>query len=92
MRGTIQRRPNKKKHADAVPAQLSPASIRNHPASLGRYLKHASQWGYLRINPRPLVEMPKLKHQERRIISPDQVGRFLEKVPKQPYSSRVGVD
>ena len=62
---------------------LSPASIRNYAAPLGRCLKHAVQWGYLRNNPVPSVEMPKLKREEKRFLSPTQVGQLLQNVPDQ---------
>ena len=62
---------------------LSPASIRNYAAPLGKCLKHAVQWGYLRNNPMPSVEMPRLKREEKRFLSPTQVGQLLHNVPDQ---------
>ena len=59
---------------------LSTHSIHNCLTSLTTMLKRAVKWGYHQTSPMQLVDRPKLRHEERPILTPDQLRKFLEHV------------
>lgn len=48
-------------------------------------LKQAVKWGLLSRNPSDLVELPKVTHKERRVLSPDEAVAFLEAASVMPH-------
>ena len=61
---------------------LAAATIRTYLAPFGKCLKHAVRWGYLRTDPTPLVELPRIKQREAKFLTPDQLGVLLENIPE----------
>jgi integrase len=57
---------------------LSARVIRHTHSALHNALKQAMKWGLIARNPSDLVELPKVPHKERRVLSPDEAVRFLE--------------
>lgn len=56
---------------------LSARVIRHTHSVLHNALKQAVKWGMITRNPSDLVELPKVPHKERRVLSPDEAVRFL---------------
>lgn len=56
---------------------LSARVIRHTHSVLHNALKQAVKWGMIARNPSDLVELPKVPHKERRVLSPDEAVRFL---------------
>jgi integrase len=57
---------------------LSARVIRHAHSALHNALKQAVKWGIIARNPSDLVELPKVSHKERRVLSPDEAVSFLE--------------
>lgn len=56
---------------------LSARVVRHAHSVLHNALKQAVKWGLLSRNPSDLVELPKVQHKERRVLSPDEAADFL---------------
>ncbi len=63
---------------------LSPTVIRHTHVVLKGALKRAVQMGLLQRNPADPVEVPKLTHKERRVLSPEEAIRFIKACQTQP--------
>lgn len=63
-----------------------PQTIKNYLTPLTTMFKHAVQWGYLRNNPMPYVEKPRVCRGEMSFLSPTEVRRFLEQVQEEWYA------
>ena len=59
---------------------LSARVVRHTHSALHNALAQAVKWGMLFRNPASLVELPKVPHKERRVLSPDEAGKFLKAV------------
>jgi integrase len=67
----------------AVRLGHSPKTIGNALAPLREMLGHAVEWGYLSANPAERVKRPPVerKHDNMRVLDPDQIRELLEKAP-----------
>jgi integrase len=63
---------------------LSARVVRHTHSALHNALKQAIKWGMLSRNPAELVELPKVPHKERRVLSPDEALRFLQAASDMP--------
>ena len=63
---------------------LSARLIRHAHSVLHNALKQAVKWGILSRNPSDFVELPKVPHKERRVLSPDEATSFLEAANMMP--------
>jgi integrase len=57
---------------------LSARIVRHTHSALHNALKQAVKWGILSRNPSDLVELPKVPHKERRVLSPEESASFLK--------------
>jgi integrase len=64
---------------------LSARIVRHTHSALHNALKQAVKWGLLSRNPSDLVELPKVPHKERRVLSPDEAVSFLEAADVMPH-------
>lgn len=64
---------------------LSARVVRHAHSALHNALKQAVKWGVIVRNPSDLVELPKVAHKERRVLSPDEAARFLEATDIMPH-------
>lgn len=64
---------------------LSARVVRHTHSALHNALKQACKWGLLARNPSDLVELPKVLHKERRVLSPDEAANFLEAADVMPH-------
>lgn len=64
---------------------LSARIVRHAHSALHNALKQAVKWSLLSRNPSDLVELPKVPHKERRVLSPDEAQEFLKAANKMPY-------
>src|SRR5687768_14087169 len=64
---------------------LSARIVRHTHSALHNALKQAVKWGILSRNPSDLVELPKVPHKERRVLSPDEAASFLEAADVMPH-------
>lgn len=64
---------------------LSARVVRHTHSALHNALKQAVKWGLLSRNPSDLVELPKVPHKERRVLSPDEAFSFLETADVMPH-------
>ncbi|HKX32352.1 MAG TPA: tyrosine-type recombinase/integrase [Blastocatellia bacterium] len=58
--------------------------IRHAHAVVNSALKQAVKWGLISRNPAEMVELPKVEHKERRVLSPAEAARFLEACAEMP--------
>lgn len=65
-------------YGDMQARGLSARVVRHTHSALHNALKQACKWGLLARNPSDLVELPKVPHIERRVLSPDEAAGFLE--------------
>ena len=63
---------------------LSARVVRHTHSALHNALKQAIKWGMISRNPAELVELPKVPHKERRVLSPDEALRFLQAASDMP--------
>jgi len=61
---------------------LAPQTIKNVLIPLKEMLKHAVRWGYLRESPALYVELPRIPHKEMDFLTPEEIRRFLDYVPR----------
>jgi integrase len=64
---------------------LSARMVRHTHSALHNALKQAVKWGMIARNPSDLVELPKVPHKERRVLSPDEAQNFLKAANEMPY-------
>jgi len=64
---------------------LSARIVRHTHSALHNALKQAVKWGLLSRNPSDLVELPRVPHKERRVLSPDEAADFLEAADVMPH-------
>ncbi|HEV2708052.1 MAG TPA: site-specific integrase [Pyrinomonadaceae bacterium] len=64
---------------------LSARIVRHAHSALHNALKQAVKWGLLSRNPSDLVELPKVPHKERRVLSPEEAANFLETASTMPH-------
>lgn len=74
-----------KVYADMQARGLSARVVRHTHSALHNALKQAVKWGLLSRNPSELVELPKVPHKERRVLSPDDAISFLEAAADMPH-------
>ena len=55
---------------------LSARVVRHTHSAIHNALKQAVKWGILSRNPSDFVELPKVPHVERRVLSPDEAAEF----------------
>jgi integrase len=63
---------------------LSATVVRHTHSALHNALKQAVKWGLLSRNPSDFVELPKVAHKERRVLSPGEAIRFLKAADSKP--------
>jgi integrase len=64
---------------------LSARIVRHTHSALHNALKQAVKWGILSRNPSDLVELPRVPHKERRVLSPAEAASFLEFADVMPH-------
>jgi integrase len=64
---------------------LSARVVRHTHSALHNALKQAVKWGLLSRNPSGLVELPKVPHKERRVLSPEEAANFLKAAAVMPH-------
>jgi integrase len=67
-----------KVYADIQVRGLSARVVRHTHSALHNALRQAVKWGLLSRNPSELVELPKVPHKERRVLSQEEAVRFLD--------------
>lgn len=74
-----------KAYGDMLSRGLSARVVRHTHAVLHNALKQAVKWGILSRNPSDLVELPKVPHVERRVLSVEEAVRFIEAADMMPH-------
>jgi integrase len=64
---------------------LSARVVRHAHAVLHNALKQAVKWNMLFRSPADLVELPKVQHKERRVLSPEEAANFLQAADEMPF-------
>lgn len=64
---------------------LSARVVRHTHSVLHNALKQACKWGLIVRNPSDSVDLPKVSHVERRVLSPDEAASFLEVAAVMPH-------
>ncbi len=64
---------------------LSARVVRHAHSALHNALRQAVKWNMIARNPSDLVELPKVPHIERRVLSPEEAQRFLEATSDMPH-------
>ncbi|MEQ1645926.1 MAG: tyrosine-type recombinase/integrase [Pyrinomonadaceae bacterium] len=64
---------------------LSARTVRHTHSALHNALKQAVRWNLLQKNVAEYVELPKVPHIERRVLSPEESKRFLDKAETMPH-------
>lgn len=64
---------------------LSARVVRHTHSVLHNALKQAAKWGIIARNPSDLVDLPKVQHKERRVLTPDEAVSFLEAAGEMPH-------
>lgn len=67
-----------KVYGEMLKRGLSARVVRHTHSAVHNALKQAVKWGMLFRNPASLVELPKVVHKERRVLSPDEAQEFLK--------------
>ena len=67
-----------KVYGEMLARGLSARVVRHAHSALHNALKQSVKWGLLSRNPSDLVELPKVLHKERRVLSPEEAQQFLE--------------
>lgn len=74
-----------KVYGEMLARGLSARIVRHTHSALHNALKQAVKWGLLSRNPSDLVELPKVPHKERRVLSPDEAAEFLKAAAVMPH-------
>ena len=64
---------------------LNPLTVRHHHMALHNALKCAVKWGLLARNPADAVDIPRPTRSEMRVMSENDLNRFLEAAKATPY-------
>jgi integrase len=72
-------------HGEMLARSLSARVVRHTHSALHNSLKQACKWGLIARNPSDLVELPKVSHKERRVLSPDEAADFLKVAGRMPH-------
>jgi integrase len=64
---------------------LSAMVVRHTHSALHNALKQAVKWGLLYRNPADSLDLPKVPHKERRVLSPDEAAAFLKAADVMPH-------
>ncbi len=72
-------------YGEMLVAKLSAIVVRHTHAALHTALKQAVKWGLLSRNPSDFVELPKVPHKDRRVLSADEASRFLKAAETMPH-------
>ena len=64
---------------------LNPLTVRHHHMTLHNALKCAVKWGLLIRNPVDAIDAPRTTHTEMKVMSEEDLNRFLEVVKPTPY-------
>ncbi len=64
---------------------LNPLTVRHHHMTLHSALKCAVKWGLLVRNPVDAIDAPRATHTEMKVMSEEDLNRFLEVVRPTPY-------
>ena len=73
----LEKRTPRVKRLRSIIKEPSARVIRHTHSVLHNALKQAVKWSLSARNPSDLVELPKVPHKERRVLSPDEAVRFL---------------
>ncbi|MFN2532100.1 MAG: tyrosine-type recombinase/integrase [Pyrinomonadaceae bacterium] len=65
-------------YSEMLIEKLSARVVRHTHAALHNALKQAVKWGLLSRNPSDFVELPKVPHKDRRVLSADEALSFLK--------------
>jgi integrase len=74
-----------KVYVDMLDSGLSARVIRHTHAALHNALKQAVKWGLIGQNPSDLVDLPKVPHKERRVLTRAEAAKFLRVAATKPY-------
>jgi integrase len=74
-----------KVYGEMLSRGLSARLVRHAHSALHNALKQAVKWGLLSRNPSDLVELPKVPHKERRVLSPVEAQEFLKAADVMPH-------
>jgi integrase len=74
-----------KVYGEMLARGLSARIVRHAHSALHNALKQAVKWGLLSRNPSDLVDLPKVPHKERRVLSPDEAQEFLKAAGVMPH-------
>jgi len=66
---------------------LSPRSVRYTHTVLKNALDQAVKWGKIYRNPADLVDLPRQKKEEMKVLTPDQAAKFMEAVVLSPWKA-----
>ena len=58
--------------------EVKPKTVVNEMVVIKEMFKHAGRWGYLKINPAEHLERPRIEREEMEILTPGEIGPFLE--------------
>ncbi len=58
--------------------EVKPKTVCNEIVVIKEMFKHAVRWGYLKVNPAEHLERPKVEKEEMEILTPGEIGPFLE--------------
>jgi integrase len=64
---------------------LNPLTVRHHHMALHNALKCAVKWGLIARNPADAVDIPKSPRSEMKVMSEDDLNRFIEAAKPTPY-------
>lgn len=73
-----------KVYGDMQARGLSARVVRHAHSALHNALKQSVKWGMVPRNPSDLVELPKVPHKERRVLSPEEATAFLKAAAVMP--------
>lgn len=71
-------------YGEMLMAELSARVVRHTHAALHNALKQAVKWGLMSRNPSDFVELPKVPHKDRRVLSADEAVEFLKAAETMP--------
>ena len=74
-----------KVYAGMLQRGLSAQSVKHAHSVIHNALRQAVKMGMLMRNPADLVELPKVPHTERRVLSPEEAQRFLKVADEMPH-------
>ena len=63
------------------PQTFKSKTVINELVVLKEMFKHATRWGYVKVNPTEYVERPRVEREEMETLTPGEVRKFLEQSP-----------